>query len=471
MTTPQKSPHTTTPTLGLHSSAQNIRKLNRTERLSDAGNAKRLITNHGENIRWLPDSRKWILWNDLGWHLDKDGAVIRLAVNTAEGIYHEAANANDKEKAKTISAHANKSQNLSRLIAMIELAKSEQGISLCQDQLDRDDWLFGVKNGVVDLKTGNLKTASREDYLTKHAPVNYDENAACPVWEKFLKNVTDNNIDLINFLQRAIGYSLTGDTGEQCLFFLYGNGANGKSTLLNAIKELMGDYAMQCPAETLMVKKGGNNASNDIARLRGARFVATSEIEDGRRFAESTIKHLTGQDAIAARFLFAEYFEFVPNFKIWLGANHKPVIQGDDHAIWRRIQLIPFTVTIPPENCDKNLPEKLRNEYPGILAWAIQGCLEWQQQGLNPPPCVQDATKEYKTEMDLVGKWIEDRCISAPHATAKASELYSDYKHWVESNGGSPLSNTKFGRKLGDSGFHKEKSGSIIYHGIGLMDT
>jgi putative DNA primase/helicase len=200
-------------------------------------------------------------------------------------------------------------------------------------------------------------------------------------------------------------------------------------------------------------------------------MVATSETEDGRRFAETMIKQLTGQDTIAARFLFAEYFEFVPNFKIWLAANHKPVIRGDDYAIWRRIRLVPFTVTIPPEERDKGLPDKLKNEYPGILAWAVQGCMEWQRQGLNPPPEVLAATEEYKSEMDLIGKWIEECCLTAPHACAKASALYGNYKHWVEDNGVFPLSNTKFGLKLGERGYTKEKSGTVIYRGIGLLDT
>ena len=468
ITTPTENTSMSEATSGVQN---NISKLKQTERLSDAGNAKRMIANCGEDIRWVPEFRKWILWNKLRWNPDRDRTIVQLAIKTAEEIYHEAANAKDADKAKTIAAHAIKSQSLSRIMAMIELAKSERGISLCQDQLDRNKWLLGVRNGVIDLNTGDLLTPCREDYLTKHIPVNYDLKTSCPIWKRFLNKVTNGNINLINFLQRAIGYSLTGDTGEQCLFFLHGNGANGKSTLLNTIKELMGDYAMQCPAETLMVKQGKSNASNDIARLLGTRFVATSETEDGRRFAESMIKHLTGQDTIAARFLFSEYFEFIPNFKIWLGANHKPVIRGDDYAIWRRIHLIPFDVTIPPKDCDKSLPDKLRNEFPGILSWAVQGCLEWQRYGLNPPPEVQAATKEYKVEMDLIGKWVEECCVIVPHATAKASELYSNYKNWVESNGGLPLSNTKFGIKLGGRGFLKEKSGAIIYRGIGLMDT
>jgi putative DNA primase/helicase len=445
----------------------------RTERLTDVGNARRLVNLHGRDLRYIPEFRKWLVWNGGRWLMDEDGEIMRRAKDTAAAIYIEARNASeagDQGMADRLASHAGRTQSANRIKAMIELAQSEPGIPVRTTELDQDNYLLGVTNGVINLRTGSLREPRQEDHLTKQAHVLYDPNAKAPLFLAFLDRIMGGNRALVDFLQRAIGYSLTGDTGEQCLFFLYGSGANGKSTLLNAIKEALGDYAMQCPAETLMVKQGGG-IPNDIARLRGARFVATSETEDGRRFAESMIKQLTGQDTIAARFLFAEYFEFAPNFKIWLGANHKPVIRGDDYAIWRRIRLVPFIVTIPPEERDTSLPAKLKDEYPGILAWAVQGCLKWQRQGLNPPPEVLAATEEYKSEMDLIGKWIEECCITTPHATAKAGALYGSYKRWVEDNGGFPLSSTKFGLKLGDRGFAKEKSGTVVYRGIGLLDT
>ena len=446
----------------------------RTERLTDMGNALRLVNLHGRDLRYIPEFRKWLVWDGGRWLMDEDGEIMRRAKNTASAIYLEAKNAaeaSEQGMADKLASHASKTQSANRIKAMIELAQSEPGIPVRTTELDQDNYLLGVTNGVINLRTGALREPRQEDHITKQAHVAYEPNAQAPLFIAFLKRIMGGNQALVDFIQRAIGYSLTGDTGEQCLFFLHGSGANGKSTLLNAIKELLGDYAMQCPAETLMVKQSGGNIPNDIARLRGARFVATSETEDGRRFAESMIKQLTGGDVIAARFLFAEYFEFTPNFKIWLGANHKPVIRGDDYAIWRRIRLVPFTVTIPPEERDKNLPEKLRNEYPGILAWAVQGCIAWQSQGLNPPPEVIAATDEYKSEMDLIGMWIEECCVTVPHATAQASVLYGNYKRWVEDNGGYPLSSTKFGLKLGDRGFPKEKSGTVVYRGIGLLDT
>ncbi|MBZ0104613.1 MAG: DUF5906 domain-containing protein [Sulfuricella denitrificans] len=445
----------------------------RIENLTDAGNARRLVRYHGSDIRFVPEFKNWLIWDSRRWLMDDDGAIMRRSKDTATLIYSEArqaAEAANTDKAKQLASHAGKTQHINRLKAMIELAQSEAGIPIHQSELDRDNWLLGVSNGVVNLRTGLLREPRREDLITKLAFTIYDPNAKCPIFLGFIARTMGGKQALVDFIQRAVGYSFTGETTEQCLFFLYGSGQNGKSTLLNVIKEMLGDYAMQCPAETLMVKQSSGNASNDIARLRGARFVATSETEEGRRFAETMIKQLTGQDTISARFLFAEFFEFLPNFKIWLAANHKPVIRGDDFAIWRRIRLIPFTVTIPPEEKDSALPEKLRNELPGILAWAVQGCLEWQRQGLNPPEEVLAATEEYKNEMDLIGKWLEECCIVTTHATAKASSLYNSYKQWVEDNGGYPISGTKFGLKMGERGFKKEKSGTMTYYGVGILE-
>jgi putative DNA primase/helicase len=277
----------------------------------------------------------------------------------------------------------------------------------------------------------------------------------------------DGNTELIGFIQRAIGYSLTGNVSEQCLFFLHGEGANGKSTFLNVIKEMCGDYAIQCPADTLMMKRE-QGISNDVARLRGSRFVATSETEEGQPLAEAKVKQLTGGDPIVARFLYGELFEFTPNFKIWLAANHKPIIRGGDHAIWRRIKLIPFNVTFFAREMDHTLPERLRSEYPGIFAWAVAGCREWHQHGLKPPKEITEATRQYKEEMDLLEQWIDSCCVQASDATGKSSELHRSYSQFVQDAGGQPENTTNFGRKLAQRGFEKTKKGTIVYSGIGL---
>jgi putative DNA primase/helicase len=235
-------------------------------------------------------------------------------------------------------------------------------------------------------------------------------------------------------------------------------GANGKSTFQNTLKYVLGDCALQCGADTLMVQKFGSGINNDLARLRGARLVVTSEVEDGKRFAESLVKQLTGGDAIPARFLYSEYFEYSPTFKIWIAANHRPIIRGDDHAIWRRVRLIPFEVIIPPEDRDPTLFKRLCAEGPGILNWFVQGCLEWQRSGLCAPEKVKEATNQYQGDMDLIGQWLFGCCEVDPQGSAPGGQLYQSYKVWMEQNGGSPLSNRNFAQKLTERGYTRTKT-------------
>jgi putative DNA primase/helicase len=234
---------------------------------------------------------------------------------------------------------------------------------------------------------------------------------------------------LIRFVQRAVGYSLTGSTNEQCLFILYGSGANGKSTFLNTISAMLGDYARQTPTDTLLVKRG-DGISNDVARLHGARFVSAMEVDNGRRLAEAQVKQLTGGDLMAARYLYQEFFEFRPQFKLFMGVNHTPVIQGTDHGIWRRIHLVPFTVTIAKEDQDKRLVEELHAERSGILRWAVEGCLTWQAEGLEPPTAVAEATEEYRAEMDVLARFLLECRDVGPEARVATGLLYARYVGW-----------------------------------------
>jgi P4 family phage/plasmid primase-like protien len=438
---------------------------------TDLGNARRLVHLNAKNFRFLPEANKWLHWKGPRWERDTDGAINRAAKETIELIFAEAntaKEAGDVDLAKALHKHAHASQSAGRIQATIKLAQSEQGVPIMAEALDRDLYLLGVRNGVIDLKTGELQQAKREHYMTKLAPVDFDPSAMCPTWDAFLHRVMGENKELVGFLQRAVGYSLTGSTNEQCLFILIGEGSNGKSTFLNTLRECLGDYAVQSPASALMVKST-SGIPNDIARLRGTRFVATSEVEQGQRFAEALVKQLTGGDTMAARFLFQEYFEFVPSFKIWLAANHKPVIKGDDYAMWRRIRLVPFKVIIPPEQQDKELPKKLRAELPGILNWAVKGSLLWQANGLASPEAAIEATKAYQSEMDELGQWMSECCVHEPSASGKASVLLTSYQGWAEQNGATPLNATTFGTKLSARGFLKTKKESgFFYTGIGL---
>jgi putative DNA primase/helicase len=260
-----------------------------------------------------------------------------------------------------------------------------------------------VENGTMDLKTGELREHRQEDMITKIARVTYDKSADCPIWKTFLMEIMNYNAELIRFIQTAADWTVTGDTSEQSMFILFGTGANGKSTFLNTIMNLLGDYAIAIPTETFM-KKNGDQITNDIARLRGTRFVTTTEAEQGQRLSEPLIKQITGNDRMTARFLYGEFFNFVPAFKIFMATNHKPVIKGTDHGIWRRIKLIPFTTRIPEEKQDKRLEERLRGEASGILNWLLEGAKRWTMERLRTPQIITSATDEYRKEMNVIGE-------------------------------------------------------------------
>jgi len=326
--------------------------------------------------------------------------------------------------------------------------------------------LLGVGNGVINLKTGKLQAAKPEDLITRHSPVMFDAKATCPLFLAFLDQVTDANKPLITYLQRVIGYSLTGKTTEQCLFFLYGSGANGKSTFLNVITELLGsDLASQTPPETLMARKS-SGATNDIARLNGVRAVIANEIEDGSLLAESLVKQMTGGELLTGRLLYKEYVEFLPKFKLFIAGNHKPTIRGRDHGIWRRIRLVPFEVTIQEKNKDKHLQSKLRAELPGILNWAIQGCLAWQKSGLKQPKLVTDAVNAYRVEMDLLGQWVTENCIVGPQHAWPSRQAYYNYKCWAEGGGYKPMSESIFSRELQVSFKKSRRKDANYFEGI-----
>lgn len=423
---------------------------------SDLGNAKRLITAHGRDLLYCTPWTKWLVWDGSRWSLDQKSHITRLAKETLQDLSIKVATATDAEN-RNLAIHLLRSQSAGHIAAMVDLAKCEPGIPVLPEELDTDPWLLAVQNGTVDLRTGELKVSRREDRISKLAPVTYDPKAACPTWEQFVSRVLAEKPDLIRFVQQAIGYSLTGSAKEQVLFFLYGTGANGKSTLLNSIGALLGDYARQTSADTLLVKRG-DGISNDIARLQGSRFVSAVEAEQGRSLAEALVKRLTGGDKITARYLYREHFEFEPTFKLWVGVNHKPNIRGTDEAIWRRIHVIPFTVTIPPAERDKNLGDKLRAELPGILNWAMEGCLDWQKHGLIAPREVQAATDTYREEMDVLDTFLRERCREEVRGRVSLSLLYDEYVNWCGGNGERQLNNRDFTTRLKERGIKQGRN-------------
>jgi putative DNA primase/helicase len=419
--------------------------------LTDLGNGGRLVIQAAGDLRYAYSQRSWFAWTGARWQRDAGDAVMTRAKQMVRGIYTEAAAETDPGARPAIAKWARKSEHEARLRAAIFLAQSEPGIPLTMKSLDADPWLLNVLNGSINLRTGELRPHRREDYCTKLAPVAYAPDATGPRFMTFMEQIFAGNNRLIRFMQKAIGYALTGDTSEQCFFLLWGGGANGKTTLLKVLASILGDYAIATRAETFMVK-GPDSIPNDVARLRGARWVTAVEADSGERLAEALVKQMTGGDVMTARFMRAEFFDFVPAFKIFIGTNHKPVIRGTDYAMWRRVRLIPFTVTIPPEDQDKHLEAKLRAERAGILRWALEGCLLWQREGLGLPEEVRVATSAYQAEMDVLGQFIAERCVLEAEARITSGELYASYTSWSEQGGERPMSKRTFGLRVTERG-------------------
>lgn len=420
---------------------------------SDVGNADRFVDLYGGVVRWCPARKSWLLWNGERWAWDERGELVKLAHKTARSIYRDAENEPGPDKQKQIAKFALASQNEARINAMMNQSKPYLAVGM--DELDTDRWVLNFQNGTMDLKSGKLKAHDPADLITRILPVGYDPNASAPRFERFLKETLVDDA-VIRFVKRYSGYTATGITRERMLAILYGSGKNGKTTLVELLQDALGDYATNTDVETLLIKKN-QTVGNDVAALKGARFVSASEVEHNRRLAESKVKQLTGRDTVTARFLFGEFFDFIPEFKLWLSTNNKPVILGTDDAIWDRLRLIPFNVRFDGPSAEANLPEQLRAELPGVLAWIVEGCLEWQEHGLQEPEQVTEATKQYREEMDTLAAFIEERCVIREDAIAPATPLYKQYRMWCDDAGEKPETQKMFGMRLRDRGFENGK--------------
>lgn len=439
--------------------------------LTDVGNAERLVVRHGRDLRYCHPWGRWLVWDGKRWADDTTGEAVRRMKETLRFL---AANANileDEPTRRALLKFALASERDARLRAALALAQSEPGIPVLPDELDADPWLLNVRNGTIDLRTGALRPHDRGDLVTKLAPARYELDATSPLWEAALERWFAGDASLIEFVQKLVGYSLAGTTREQLLPLLYGPGENGKSSFVTMMLDLLGDYAQQTPTSTFLDRRG-DAIPNDLARLRGARLVAAAETGESRRLNEALVKQMTGGDRISARFMRSEFFEFTPAFTPWLATNHKPEIRGTDHAIWRRIRLVPFTVTIGSQERDLELHEKLRGELDGILAWAIRGCLAWQSEGLQTPAAVEEATAEYRAEMDVLGRFLADCCRISEDAEVSSSALYTRYGYWCQENGEEPLSQRAIAGRLSARGHHSRRStnGRRVWTGLELDD-
>jgi putative DNA primase/helicase len=444
------------------------REIQRSYHCTDLGNAERFADHHREEIRYCHPQKKWLYWNGKHWQPDTEGRINQLSKETARFIYSEASSAKDSETRKTFGKWAATSESAYRQRAMVELAKSESGIPVLPEKLDNNKFLLNVNNGTLNLKSGELLPHRKEDLITRLVPIDYNSDAYCPKWIDFLSQVMKGNQGLVNYLWRVAGYTLTGDAGEQCLFLLWGVGQNGKSTFLNVLQTILNDYALQTDFNTFIVKKG-DGIRNDIARMKKSRLVVAIETSDGKRMDATVVKQLTGGDRVTARHLYQEYFEYRPEFKIFLASNYKPEIHGQDLAIWRRIRLIPFTVAIPEEKRINNYESVLLEEKEGILNWMVSGCREWLETGLDEPEEVKAATKAYKSEMDILEDFIAARCLIQDGERISHKELYAAYKEWCDENGETPIKTITFAKKFQGRGFVFTKPKNLkTWHDISL---
>jgi putative DNA primase/helicase len=427
-------------------------------RFSEEALALRFSRRYAEDLRYVSRWGHWMRWDRMRWVDDDTLHVFDLARGTCRVASAECGDA-EKAAATRLASKATSA-------AVERLATADRRHAATVAQWDTDPWLLNTPEGTVDLRKGEMHEHRRDEYITKITKAG--PGGDCPLWLQFLDRVTAGGRELQSFLQRMIGYSLTGSTREHALFFLYGTGANGKSVFLSTIASLLGDYAKTAPASSFTASSTEQHPT-DLAGLRGARFVTAIETEDGARWAESKIKSLTGGDKIAARFMRCDFFEFLPEFKLIIAGNHKPGLRSVDEAIRRRLNLIPFTVTIPQEDRDPCLTEKLRTEFPGILAWAIRGCLEWQQHGLNPPAIVLNATADYLAGEDAIGRWLDDDCTRDQELWTSGAALFLDYKSWCERTGEKPRSPKTLTQALEGRGIvQKRTSAARGFAGIGL---
>jgi len=418
--------------------------------LDDMGNARRLVAMCGNSIRFSYIKNSWYCWDGKVWLEDETGAINRLADNTVEAMYTEAIKLTDQDKRDKLLKHAAKTRSIAGRKAMIEGAKHLEGIPVIPADFDKDVWLLNLQNGVLDLKSDKLYPHNPDYMITQISNASYNPSAKCPRWLDYLDKVTDGNADLMKYMQKAVGYSLTGNTGEECLFILYGTGRNGKGTFAETLIHLLGSYAKTAQVDSLMLKNvSGSGANPDIARLKGARVVNAAEPQKNSRLNESLIKQLTGGDMVTARFLYGKEFEYRPEFKLWINTNYKPQISGNDEGIWSRVKLLPFTVYFPPEKRDPHLKDFLREkEIDGILNWALEGLKLWQKEGLEMPETMKLATTDYRCEMDIMQKFLDDCTKLKNNSSVGALALYKVYTQWCSENGEYVLSNTKFGRDM-----------------------
>jgi putative DNA primase/helicase len=440
---------------------------------TDLGNAERFVARHGPDVRYCHPWRSWLVWDGRRWKIDDTGEARRRACQTAREILHEASLIEDEDDRKKHSGWAFKSESSERLAAMLRVAECEKGVPILPNELNRDPWLFNCSNGTIDLRTGELRQHSRRDFITQLCPVEFDPGAQCPLWQAtlskfFHRSDPSKKSELIGYWQRICGYAMVGEVRDHVLPVAFGPGSNGKSTILGTLLDVFGpDYGMKATPDMFMARKHDPHPT-ERTDLFGKRLVAAIETEAGRRLNETMVKELTGGDRIRARRMRENNWEFSPTHTLIMATNHKPVIHGTDNGIWRRLKLVPFTVSVSGADADTEMLEKLRAEHPGILAWCVCGTMAWKQYGLKAPEEVTEATASYRKEQDVIGAFLDEFTLSSSSCRVKAGVLYARYKTWAESGNEYVATQTAFGLAIQERGFEKHTSNGIWYLGIGL---
>lgn len=437
--------------------------------LDDTGNAQRMYDLCGSVMRYCYTDRRWLSYKDGKWQYDAKGGIFVWADRVLESMKSELKLWAEHEGGamfEDYKKHMKKTRSNNSKKAMVK--EMEHLVAVSPDELDSDKLLVNVQNGVLSLKDFTVSAHSPDFLMTRMSGASMPENPKRPEkWLAFLDQIFNGDKELIRYIQKALGYSLSGDTSEQCAFFLYGTGRNGKSTFLEVIRKIMGDYATNIQPESIMVKASTNTANSDIARLKGARFVTSVEPNEGMRLNEGLLKQLTGDDMITARKLYGDEFEFRPEFKLWMATNHKPTIRGTDLGIWRRIHIIPFCVTIPEESVDKNLSHKLMQELPDILAWIADGYKLWRSEGLRKPKAIADAVEEYRNEMDVISAFLASDYV-VQGGEVKAQMLYAVYCQWASECNEYKMPSRKFGLEMTKRYNKRKTNGQNVYSGISL---
>ena len=440
----------------------------------DTGRGQRLNDQFGEVFRYMATDKTWYFYNGSYWEPD-NGRHIELAtekvVNSIKAEKPDASFATQTDEDKVMNEwrkFIKDSRSHMSKVHMIDEFKKY--VTIDHGIFDHDTMILNTESGYVDLTNGELKDHDIDKMFSEQTTAEYSDNVDCPIWVKFLDQIFNHDKDLIHYIQKAVGYSVTGSTAEQVLFLLLGIGRNGKSVFINTIRNILGSYAKQMSVESITVHNYGGSANSDIARLENTRLVTSSEANEGSRLDESLVKQLTGGDRILARYLYGQEFEYDPKFKIWMATNHLPFIRGTDEGIWRRIKVIPFNVQIPADKIDKNLENKLKSEWTGILNWIVQGAIMWQKEGLKDPAIVKDASKQYRVSMDPLEAFLNECCVTGSNYEIKGRPLYDAYHDWAKKSNEHLMSMTKFGKEISKKLPKIRQNDGVHYVGIKLKD-